>query len=59
MTKEEALRILTDPDRIGISIIRANDAETQEYNSKSIIALDMAIKALEKADYIEDKENKQ
>lgn len=48
MTREEALEILLEPDRVGVNIINANDEETTKYNSDSIEALNMAIKALRK-----------
>ncbi|WP_458457467.1 hypothetical protein [Pseudobutyrivibrio sp.] len=47
MTKEQALEILRQPDRIGCHMIKANDEESCKYNQESIEALDMAIKALE------------
>ena len=47
MTKEEALQVLSDRGRVGVHIINANDEETIKYNSDSIEALKMAIKALE------------
>ena len=47
MTREEALEILKQPDRIGVNIIKANDEEATRYNAESLEALDMAIKALE------------
>lgn len=47
MTREEALKILKETDRVGVNIIKANDEESCEYNAKSYEALDMAIKALE------------
>lgn len=49
MTKEQALRILKQPDRIGCHLIKANDEESNKYNQESIEALDMAIKALEQS----------
>ena len=47
MTKEQALVILKQPDRIGCHLIKANDEESNKYNQESIEALNMAIKALE------------
>lgn len=47
MTREEALAILKEPDRIGANIINANDEETTRYNANSLMALEMAIRALE------------
>ena len=47
MTKEQALTILKQPDRIGCHLIKANDEESNKYNQESIEALNMAIKALE------------
>ena len=46
MTREEALKILKETDRVGVNIIKANNEESCEYNAKSYEALDMAIKAL-------------
>ena len=48
MTNEKALKILREPDRIGANLIQANDEKTQQYNSESIEALQIAIYALEK-----------
>ena len=45
MTREEALQILSERDRIGVNIINANDAETTKYNNNSVEALSMAIAA--------------
>lgn len=47
MTKEQALAILKQPDRIGCHLIKANDEESNKYNQESIEALNMAIKAIE------------
>lgn len=47
MTKEQAIAILKQPDRIGCHLIKANDEESNKYNQESIEALNMAIKALE------------
>lgn len=46
MTREEAIEILKQPDRIGCNLIKANDEESTKYNQESIEALNMAIKAL-------------
>ena len=46
MTREEALQILSERDRIGVNIINANDTETTKYNNDSVEALSMAIAAL-------------
>jgi hypothetical protein len=53
MTREEALKILKEPDRIGYNVIHANDEETIKYNTKSQMALNMAIKALEQEPVID------
>ena len=47
MTREDAITILKQPDRIGCNLIKANDEESTKYNQESIEALGMAIKALE------------
>ena len=48
MTAEEALKIFYDPDRIGVTIIKANTPDVAKYNNDSMAALQMAIEALEK-----------
>lgn len=47
MTKDQALAILKQPDRIGCHLIKSNDEESCKFNQESIEALNMAIKALE------------
>ena len=47
MTREEALFILKDYDRVGCNLIQANDEETTKFNNDSQTALAMAIQALE------------
>lgn len=51
MTREDAITILKQPDRIGCNLIKANDEESTKYNQESIEALGMAIKALEQQPY--------
>lgn len=48
MTAEEALKILHEPDRIGVTIIKTNTPNAIKYNDDSMTALQMAIEALEK-----------
>ena len=48
MTAKEALKILYEPDRIGVTIIKANTPDVAKYNNDSMAALQMAIEALEK-----------
>ena len=47
MTKDQALAILKQPDRIGCHLIKSNDEESCKFNQEGIEALNMAIKALE------------
>jgi len=53
MTKEQALAILKQPDRIGCHLIKANDEESNKYNQESIEALNIAIKSVNKLGQIE------
>ena len=46
MTEERALEILTEPDRIGCNLTKANDTEANTFNAESIEALKMAIGSL-------------
>lgn len=46
MTREEAIKILCEPGRIVCNVIKANDADTCEYNAQSLEALQMALQAL-------------
>lgn len=48
MTKEEALKTLSDFDRVGVHIIHGNDEETEKYNKDSWNAFYMAVGALAK-----------
>jgi len=48
MTAKEALKILHEPDRIGVTIIKSNTPDAIKYNDDSMTALQMAIEALEK-----------
>ena len=46
MTREEALNILKEPDRIGCNFIKSNDEEANKFNADTVEAFDMAISAL-------------
>ncbi len=52
MTRQEAIEILKQTDRVGCVLIKANDVESTKYNQESIEALNMAIKALEEQDTV-------
>ena len=47
MTREEAIKILTKTDSVGVRLILSTDEKSRKHNAESIEALNMAIKALE------------
>lgn len=53
MTREKALSILKQPDRIGCHLIKANDEESNKFNYESLEAQNMAIESLNKLAQIE------
>ena len=46
MTLQEAYKIMTEPDRIGCNLIKANDKESTRYNCETETALNMARNSL-------------